>query len=136
MKTCLTFWTLTLVLLATCRADEPRDETKASFWMEKKLEYSQRMIRGLATEDLDDVAKAGRSMASLSQFERWVRGGVPEYRNQLTLFQTANRELIRAAESKNLDGATIAYLQLTLSCVNCHKVVRDLTRQPPADTKK
>jgi hypothetical protein len=54
----------------------------------------------------------------------------------LTLFQTANRELIRAAENENLDGATLAYLQLTLSCVNCHKVVRDLTRLPPADAKK
>jgi hypothetical protein len=33
--------------------------------------------------------------------------------------------LIRQADKENLDGAALAYVQLTLSCVNCHKVVRD-----------
>ena len=34
-------------------------------------------------------------------------------------------ELIRQAGKKNLGGATLAYTQLTLSCVHCHNVVRD-----------
>ena len=40
-------------------------------------------------------------------------------------FEYANKSLVRAVRAKNLDSATIGYLQLTLSCVDCHKVVRD-----------
>ena len=40
-------------------------------------------------------------------------------------FDYANKSLVLAARERNLDRATIAYLQLTLSCVNCHTLVRD-----------
>ena len=33
-------------------------------------------------------------------------------------FEYANKSLTLAAREKNLDGATVAYVQLTLSCVN------------------
>jgi hypothetical protein len=39
-------------------------------------------------------------------------------------FGSANGALVRAAEDKNLDGATLAYTQLAISCVQCHKIVR------------
>ncbi len=43
-------------------------------------------------------------------------------------FEFANKALVHASREKNLDGATLAYVQLTLSCVNCHKVVRDVSK--------
>jgi len=112
-------------------ADEPREEKNASYWMKKKLEYSEKILGGLATEDFDVIGKTAKTMNTLTQMEKWVRGNVPEYRTQLQLFQNANEQIIRAAERKNLDGAALAYVQLTLSCVNCHKVVRDLGRAEP-----
>jgi cytochrome c556 len=56
--------------------------------------------------------------------ERWVRAGMPEYRTQLQNFERANDQLIRHADAEQLDGAALAYVQLTLSCVDCHKVIR------------
>ena len=35
---------------------------------------------------------------------------------------------IRAADKGDLDDATEGFRQLTTSCVNCHKVVRDVGR--------
>ena len=32
------------------------------------------------------------------------------------------------AKAKNIDGATLAYVQLTVNCVNCHKYVRESTK--------
>ena len=29
------------------------------------------------------------------------------------------------AKAKNLDGATLAYVRLTMNCIECHKYVRD-----------
>ena len=51
--------------------------------------------------------------------ETWVRG-TAEYRTQLRIFQNANEQLIRMADEEKLDGAALAYVQLTLNCVNCH----------------
>jgi hypothetical protein len=105
-------------------ADAP-DEKKPSFWMEKKLEYSQKILAALATQDFQEIGKKAHSLAALNQMERWVRAGVPEYQAQLHIFQNANQQLINAANHENLDAAALAYVQLTMSCVNCHKVIRD-----------
>jgi hypothetical protein len=43
----------------------------------------------------------------------------------LASFRSANKSLVRMAQEKDLDGATLAFMQLTQSCVQCHKVLRD-----------
>ena len=124
------------ILLVSCFslswAAEPQEEKPASYWMRKKLEYSEKILGGLAAADFDTIGKTARTMSSLTHMEKWVRGTVPEYRTQLQVFQNANEQIIRAADKENLDGAALAYVQLTLSCVNCHKVVRDLATAKPA----
>ena len=127
-------WTLGLsvvlsVAVGTLRAAEPAEPEDTSFWMRKKLEYSERILEGLAKEDYEEIGKAARSMRALSHMERWVRAGLPEYRTQLRIFENSNDQLIRAADHDELDGAALAYVQLTLSCVNCHKVVRGSGQQ-------
>lgn len=106
-------------------AENEGDEA-GSFWMQKKLEYSEAILVGLAREDFDQIAKNARSMNALTQMEKWVRG-TTEYRTQLRIFQNANEQLIAMADEEKLDGAALAYVQLTLSCVNCHKAVRVAT---------
>ena len=39
-----------------------------------------------------------------------------------TNMPTASR--VKAAKEKNLEAATLAYVRVTMSCVNCHKLVR------------
>jgi hypothetical protein len=108
------------------------DQAKPSYWMQKKLHYSENILQGLVNKDFEQIEKNARSMAALNQIEKWVHGGTPDYRAQLHLFQHANEQLVRAAGQQNLDGAALAYVQLSLSCIHCHKVVRDV--QPKAQT--
>jgi hypothetical protein len=130
-------WILAALLIVPLTAgaawgQEKKEDDTASFWMQKKLEYCQKILDGLAREDFEQISKSARSMNALSQMENWVRGGTPEYRTQLRIFQNANEQLIRKADEEQLDGAALAYVQLTLSCVNCHKVVRAaLAEKPP-----
>jgi hypothetical protein len=115
-------------------ADQEPDE-QGSFWMQKKLEYSEKILAGLAVEDFEQIGKNARSMKALTQMEKWVHGRTPQYRSQLLIFQNANQQIIRMADEKSLDGAALAYVQLALSCVNCHKVVRDSTAEKPSRAK-
>ncbi len=98
----------------------------ASYWMTKKLELSQNVLAGLTKSDFEMIAENAEKMRDLNRFESFVRRRTPAYRTQLRLFQHANSELVRTAEAKNIEGATLAFTQLTTSCVNCHKQLRDL----------
>jgi cytochrome c556 len=101
------------------------EQDEPSFWMQKKMEYSEKILAGLAKADFEAIEKNSKSMNALSQLEKWVRAGSPAYQSQLTTFRSANRSLVRMAQEKDLDGATLAFMQLTQSCVQCHKVIRD-----------
>jgi hypothetical protein len=107
------------------RADD--DKTQApepSVWMKQKLVASQNILAGLTKEDYEAIEKNAQSMLVVGYLEKWVRADTPTYRNLLKDFEYANKSLTLAAREKNLDGATIAYVQLTFSCVHCHKIVR------------
>ncbi|HEY4308463.1 MAG TPA: hypothetical protein VGN12_03335 [Pirellulales bacterium] len=125
-------WILvTLVVAATAcsgwlASAEPAKEEAQNYWMKKKLDFSTHILAGLATADFEKISTAAQSMKNLNQIEEWARRkNADEYRTQLHIFRFANSELVRQAEKKNMDGVALAYSQLTLSCVNCHKLMRD-----------
>jgi hypothetical protein len=112
-------------------ADEPAAKTADksqgkpfSFWMEKKLEYAQEILEGLATGDLNQVAEKSRQIRVLSRVEGWIRKGKPGYRAQLQAFEFANSEIERHAKAGNLEGAAMGFQLLTISCVSCHAILR------------
>ena len=127
---------LAVLSVSTVGADDKKAEAKkaeakkeASIWMQKKLEHSQKILAGLTKADFEMIQSSAGKMQVLNFLEEWVRGDLPEYKRQLRYFSDANAELIRQAGKKNLGGATLAYTQLTLSCVHCHNVVRDVNKR-------
>lgn len=110
----------------TDRADKTdKAEQEASFWMKRKLALSQDVLEGLAMGDFDKIDAAARTLDKLNSIEKFVRGRNEAYRAQLDLFRYANASLLKAAETNNLDGATLAFNQMTLSCVHCHQQLRE-----------
>jgi hypothetical protein len=116
----------------TVSADEPpkqpKESTKdkpSSSWMKLKLDYSQKILAGIATADFDQIVRSAEAMEGLTTIEGFVRGRVPGYATQLEIFKDANAELIKQGKRGNVEGTTLAFTQMTLSCVNCHKKLRD-----------
>ena len=130
---------LAALSVTTAGADEkkpdekkPRDKKagkEADTWMQKKLGHSQNILAGLTSADFAMIEASANKMDALNYLEQWGRADLPEYKRQLRYFSDANKELIRQAGKKNLGGATLAYTQLTLSCVHCHNVVRDVKKK-------
>ena len=73
----------------------------------------------------DLIAKNATSLRELSEDARWKVSPDTHYFRLGADFQMIADELAEKARQKNLDGATLAYLELTMSCVKCHKLVRD-----------
>lgn len=110
------------------KADPVAGAIKHGDLMRRKLEHARGMLEGLAIEDFALIQKQAKLMNELTTLEQWSRSVSPRYRAQLNIFWSANDEMLRHARDKNLDGAALSYTQMTLSCVNCHKFLRD-----PAD---
>lgn len=115
---------LGVALTVTIGQSQNRKGRATKEFMRDKLELSQRILESLANEDYDlMVAKATR-LSAMSQESSWQVFENPEYAEHSATFRRNVDALIRAAKAKNLDGATLAFVRITMNCVDCHKFVR------------
>jgi len=109
-------------------AQPPR--TRAEF-MRLKLDYSKKVLEGLTLEDYATISKNAKALKRLSEAAEWEVPIIPnatDYVAFTTEFQRLADEMAQKAKDKNIDGATLAYLRLTMNCVNCHKYVRQVAK--------
>ena len=85
--------------------------------MRKKVAYSQQALLGLTLEDYGLIAKNAEKLVELSNKTNWYSRQVPEYELFLNEFRRNAQDLMTAGQQKNLDAASLAYVQMTLSRV-------------------
>jgi len=126
MKTRILLFAVVLVVaagLVTAMAQSRRNRAAKEF-MRDKLELSQRVLEGVATEDYDLIITKGTRLSAMTQEADWRLFENPDYDQQSLAFRRQVDALVKAAKDKNLDAATLAYVRMTMSCVDCHKLVR------------
>lgn len=94
-------------------------------FMQQKLTDSQDVLEGLVTEDFEQIGKAAAQMRTQSQAAEWQVLRTPSYDLFSKEFQTACDQLEKAAKEKNTDGASLAWIKVTMTCLSCHKHVRN-----------
>lgn len=92
--------------------------------MKAKLGHAQAALEGIAMEDFDKVLVSAQKLGRLAQAAGWQARQTPEYELFTIEFRRRADVLAEAAKERNVDGATLAYTQLTFSCVSCHKYMR------------
>jgi len=102
---------------------QPRVVTTGQF-MERKLDAARNIVSGLALEDYEMIAKNAQDLALLSLESQWNVFQTQQYIFMSDEFRGGSKRLREAARAENLDGATLAYFEVTLSCVRCHKYIR------------
>ncbi len=106
------------------KKNEPPNKNKVALFMQAKLEHSEKVLEGLALEDYDLIVKHSEDISLLSLASNWQVLQTPEYLHQSAEFRKLTDDLTKAAKEKNLDGAALAYVGMTMKCVSCHKYVR------------
>lgn len=104
------------------------ESTKFSVWMDVKVDESQKVFASLARADFKGIVASTEKLKTVSKLEGLVRRNAPGYRTQLRAFEFAVGEIQRQAKRENIEGVTMGFNQLTLSCVNCHRQLRQATR--------
>ena len=103
---------------------QSRGNRAAKEFMRDKLELSQRVLEGIATEDYDLIIAKGTRLSAMTKEADWRLFENPDYAQQSLAFRRQVDALVKAGKDKNLEGATLAYVRMTMSCVDCHKLVR------------
>jgi cytochrome c556 len=112
---------------ATAKAhEEEQGKSKVGKIMQEKLKHSQKLLEGIAIADYDKVSRSAEELILLSKTEEWHVIKTPKYEMHSNEFRRAAELVIQKAKAKNLDGVTLAYFELTMSCVRCHQYVREV----------
>jgi NurA-like 5'-3' nuclease len=101
-------------------------EDKLSDFMKAKLTHSEKVLEGLSRGDYALIVKHSQAMSLLCEDELWSVLMTPEYLQRSKEFRRSVDAITDAGREKNLESATLAYVDSTLKCVNCHKYVRGI----------
>jgi len=101
-----------------------RKLTPVQVFMRAKLEDNSQILEGLMTNDFEKIEKAAEHLTLMSTATEWHVIQGPIYKQHSNEFQRSVEQIKASAKRKNLDAATLAYMHMTMTCVNCHKFVR------------
>jgi len=127
-KTMMILTVLVSVLMAAgnyAQSDDGTEDNLRTF-MRLKLKHAQEVLEGLSVENYDQIAEGAQEIGLLSQASQWQVLQTPEYVRRSTEFRRAAEAISKAAKDRNLDGATLGYVNVTMKCVACHKYVRSV----------
>jgi hypothetical protein len=132
-------YVLTIVALALaiptlrghCLIQVKPEQNKVSELMRRKLENSQKVLEGVTMNDFKLIQRHAEDLIQISKATEWRVIKTPQYEMYSNEFRRIGESLVQSAGGKNLDAAALNYVELTLTCVRCHKYVREIRDASP-----
>jgi hypothetical protein len=91
--------------------------------MKAKAGYAHRLLDAVVMGDLETARDQAFRLKAVAQTADWNVMDTPEYVRESEAFIRATDRLLQSAASKNPDAVALAYVDVTLSCVHCHRYV-------------
>src|SRR5215207_11396899 len=127
------------LLVVPSSSQERKKKREPDPLMAAKLKESQTLLEGLTLNDLAKVQASAEKLVEISKTAQLRKAlNTPQYDLHANTFQRSAETVIEKAKAKNIDGATLAYVEMTVTCVRCHQHTREqgLGRlAPPAGTR-
>jgi hypothetical protein len=105
-------------------SQEPGQSPSAGF-MRLKLEPAKKVLEGIALADFQMIRSNSEQMRKLALDASWMVVQTEAYSNHSQDYQKSLSLINRMCDEEDLDGVTLAYMQMTMRCVQCHKTLRD-----------
>ncbi len=97
---------------------------KTNQLMIDKLRFAKSLLEAVSKDDYAKIAKNAQQLIVLSNKAEWRVNASPRYKLHSDAFREAASNLKKQAMKKKADGVAFAYVELTLTCLRCHKTVR------------
>jgi cytochrome c556 len=131
-------WIIAIALVALALgAHEVYAQMQLRQLMANKLQHAQKLLAAIAVGKFDEISQHSDQLLQIANQAEWVAYKTPRYEQHSNEFRRAVETIARKAKEKNIDGVTLAYMDMTMSCVRCHQYVREvrdaaLPTPPPA----
>ena len=103
-----------------------KKKTLLQLFMREKLSSSNRILEGLVVDDLKMVSSGADALLQMSVAEEWRASNDMLYRQHSREFQSSVQTLRDKADQGSIDGVALAWVDVTLNCVQCHEWVRNM----------
>lgn len=113
------------VQLETKQPPQKVEPAKKLTVMERKLKNAQQVLEGLAMKDFDKLGKSADGLMECVKEATWRINDTEKYMMYSNDFIRQIENLQKSAKKKNIDSATLAYVEMTLTCVKCHEHLRE-----------
>lgn len=94
--------------------------------MIEKLQNAQRILEGIAVGDFDKTAQGAENLLAIANRAEWLAYKTNRYELHSNEFRRAAENILQKSKAKSVDGVTLAYVDLTMSCVRCHQYLREV----------
>lgn len=119
------FLALAMVALTVAPAAAQQDLANL---MRQKLDRAQGLFEAVVLARFPAVARYAGDLVRISEQSTWTPMTAPAYLRFAGEFQEAARSLGQAAAARDIDEVSTAYMTLTSSCVQCHRLLRESGR--------
>lgn len=117
-------WAGILVLMAGLGVSVSADQAPPfQQLMREKLSSSQQILAAVVTSDWLTMERLSEDLQRIAGDPAWTVLTTPRYARYTASFLRAAEDLGEAARQRDLDTAPVAFVSLTLSCVQCHRYV-------------
>ena len=110
------------ILAKSAKVERPK-ATKALMY--QKLSHTQLILQSLMIGDKKNLLSSLEQLKSISVATTWYKNENEVFQRYSANFREAIDRMIEYQKAGNQEGVSMGYIQLTLSCMNCHESIRD-----------
>lgn len=105
---------------------KPDQELQMRQFMRLKLQASNQILEGLVTENFKKISDGAAQLGKMSAAEKWRASNDPMYLQHSGDFRRMVDKLKKKAADDNLEACALVWLDVTMSCLECHEFVRSI----------
>jgi hypothetical protein len=94
--------------------------------MVAKLKHAKLLLEGIALAEFKKIQRSAEELIQLSKTAEWRAVRSPRYEMYTNEFRRAGEGIVQKARARNIDGVTLHYFELTMSCVRGHQYLREV----------
>ena len=117
-------WSSASLTVAAVLAFSGGQEGPTKRLMQAKAGYAHRLLDAVVQDDFETIRDQAFRLRAVAETADWRVVDTPEYTRASDAFVGAADRLLDAARESNGDAAALAYMDVTLQCVHCHRYLR------------
>jgi hypothetical protein len=128
------WWISVAVVVVIWVVGATAQSARLQMLMQQKRECARELLTAVTLGDWTNLERLGGGLLQITEDPAWAPLKSPEYAEYSGAFLSAAQSLLNAARRRDTVAAPLAYVSLTMSCVQCHQARTRMAITPEVRT--